>query len=136
MVLFGVGGVPVIFLVAMATVWPNALTVVSGVYGLDPIYQQLAFILDATPWETLRTMLLPALVSSILRGVRLALGIDWVIIIPAKMLEVSSGLGYKILNANDCLAYDEMLAMILVIGLLGIMLDVFASRLIHQCRVS
>lgn len=135
MVLFGVGGVLVIFLVAMATVWSNALTMVSGMHGLDPIYQQLAFTLHATPWETLQTMLLSALAPSILTGVRLALGIDWVIIIPAKMLEVSSGLGHKILNAHDRLAYDEMLAMILVIGLLGIMLDVFASRLIHQCRV-
>lgn len=133
-VLFGVGGAPVIFLVAMAAVWPITLTVVSGVHGLDPIYRQLAFTLGATRWETLRSVLLPALVPSILAGVRLALGIGWVIIVPAEMLGVSSGLGYEILNARDRLAYDEMLAVILVIGLLGIILDALASRLLRQRR--
>ena len=134
-VLFGMGGGPVIFLVAMAAVWPIALTMVSGVHGLDPIYRQLAFTLGATPWETLRTVLLPALVPSILAGVRLALGIGWVIIVPAEMLGVSSGLGYEILNARDRLAYDEMLAVFLVIGLLSIILDALASRLLRQRRV-
>lgn len=133
-VLFGVGGAPVIFLVAMAAVWPITLTVVSGVHGLDPMYRQVAFTLGATRWEALRTVLLPALVPSILAGVRLALGIGWVIIVPAEMLGVSSGLGYEILNARDRLAYDEMLAVILVIGLLGILLDALASRLLRQRR--
>lgn len=133
-VLFGVGGAPVIFLVAMAAVWPITLTLTTGVHSLDPVYRQLAITLGATPWEALRTVLLPALVPSILAGVRLALGIGWVIIVPAEMLGVSSGLGYEILNARDRLAYDEMLAVIVVIGLLGIVLDATASYLLRQRR--
>ncbi|MDO4917710.1 MAG: ABC transporter permease subunit, partial [Rothia sp. (in: high G+C Gram-positive bacteria)] len=66
----------------------------------------------------------------VLSGVRLALGLAWVIIVPAEMLGVSSGLGYEILNARDRLAYDEMLAVILVIGLLGLALDTLAQKLL------
>ena len=64
----------------------------------------------------------------------LALGIGWVIIIRMEMLGISFGLGYDILNARDRLSYDEMLTATLVIGLLDIILDALASRLLRQCR--
>ena len=51
---------------------------------------------------------------------------------PAEMLGVSTGLGYEILNARDRLAYDEMLVVILVIGLLGIALDALAQWLLRE----
>ena len=65
-------------------------------------------------------------------GVRLALGIAWVVIVPAEMLGVSSGVGYEILNARDRLAYDEMLVVILLIGLIGIALDTLAQWLLRE----
>ena len=131
-VLFGVGSAPVIFLVTLAAVWPLVLSVISGVHSMDPLYAQLAQTLGASRWEALRRVLLPALTPSILAGLRLALGIGWVIIVPAEMLGVSSGLGYEILNARDRLAYDEMLVSIVVIGLLGIVLDAAAQRMLRS----
>lgn len=74
--------------------------------------------------------MLPSIRPFVLSGIRLALGIGWVIIVPAEMLGVSSGLGYEILNARDRLAYDEMLVVILVIGVLGIALDTLAQKLL------
>ena len=53
-------------------------------------------------------------------------------LVPAEMLGVSTGLGYEILNARDRLAYDEMLVVILVIGLLGIALDALAQWLLRE----
>lgn len=76
---------------------------------------------------------LSALVTSILAGVRLAL-VSLGHYFPAEMLGCFLRAGYEILNARDLLAYDEMLAVILVIGLLGITLDVLASRLLRQRR--
>jgi NitT/TauT family transport system permease protein len=62
----------------------------------------------------------------LLTGLRLALGIGWVVLVPAEMLGVTSGLGYEILNARDQLAYDQVMAVILVIGVLGYLLDTTA----------
>lgn len=128
--LFGVGSLPVVFLVAIAAIWPITLGTVSGVRALDPVHLQVAQTLGANRTEQLRTVVLPSIRPFVLSGVRLALGIAWVIIVPAEMLGVSSGLGYEILNARDRLAYDEMLAVILVIGALGIALDTLAQKLL------
>lgn len=77
-------------------------------------------------------MVLPNIRPFTMTGVRLALGIAWVVIVPAEMLGVSSGLGYEILNARDRLAYDEMLVVILLIGLIGIALDTLAQWLLRE----
>lgn len=128
--LFGVGSLPVIFLVAIAAIWPITLGTVSGVRALNPAYLQVARTLGASGPEQLRSVVLPSIRPFVLSGIRLALGIGWVIIVPAEMLGVSSGLGYEILNARDRLAYDEMLVVILVIGVLGIALDTLAQKLL------
>ncbi|MBL3746270.1 ABC transporter permease, partial [Mycobacteroides abscessus subsp. massiliense] len=63
-------------------------------------------------------------------GMRVALGVAWVVLVPAEMLGVRSGLGYQVLNARDQLAYDQVGAVILVIGILGYALDMVAKRLL------
>ena len=130
--LLGVGNAPVIFLVAAAAVWPITMNTAAGVKALDPLHLRVAETLGATPAERLRTVVLPSIRPFVMTGVRLALGISWVVIVPAEMLGVSSGLGYEILNARDRLAYDEMLVVILVIGLLGMALDQLAQWLLRE----
>lgn len=130
--LFGVGSAPVLFLVAAAAVWPIALNTAAGVAALDPAHLRVARTLGATPFERLRTVVLPSIRPHVMTGVRLALGISWVVLVPAEMLGVSTGLGYEILNARDRLAYDEMLVVILAIGLLGIALDALAQVLLRE----
>lgn len=130
--LFGVGHAPVIFLVAIAAIWPVAMNTASGVAAMDPLHVRVARTLGATRPEILRTVVLPSIRPFTMTGVRLALGIAWVVIVPAEMLGVSSGLGYEILNARDRLAYDEMLVVILLIGLIGILLDSFAQWVLRD----
>lgn len=117
---------------AIAAVWPVALNTASGVAALDPLHVRVARTLGATRPEILRTVVLPSIRPFTMTGVRLALGIAWVVIVPAEMLGVSSGLGYEILNARDRLAYDEMLVVILLIGLIGIALDTLAQWLLRE----
>ncbi|MED6047213.1 ABC transporter permease [Rothia kristinae] len=131
--LLGVGHAPVVFLVAVAAVWPVVLGTSAGVRAVDPGHLRVAESLGATRAERLRHVVLPSIRPHVLTGVRTALGIGWVILVPAEMLGVSSGLGYEILNARDRLAYDEMLAVILVIGLLGTVLDA-AARMLLRAR--
>jgi NitT/TauT family transport system permease protein len=132
--LFGIGHRPVFFLVAAAAAWPILLNTAQGVRAVDPGHLLVARSLGATWIETLRTVILPSIRGSVLTGIRLALGIAWVVLVPGEMLGVDSGLGYEILNARDQLAYDKMMGLILVIGVLGSLLDAVASRTLTSTR--
>lgn len=131
---FGIGNEPVIFLIAVAAVWPVLINTVAGVRAVDPGYLDVARSFHATRWELVTAVVLPAIRGQLQTGVRVALGIAWVVLVPAEMLGVRSGLGYQVLNARDQLAYDQVVAVIVVIGALGSVLDVIARRLISPER--
>jgi len=99
--------------------------------ALDRRWRAVAQSLGATPFERLWRVTVPAILPQFFTGVRLALGLVWVVLVPAEMLGVRSGLGYLILNARDRLAYGEVMALILVIGLIGYLLDALL-RLLQQ----
>jgi len=120
---FGVGNQPVYFLLAFAAVWPIMLNTIAGVRALDPRWLQLSKSLAATRWETLRGVVLPGVLGHVLTGARLAIGIVWIVLVPCEMLGVTAGLGYFILDTRDRLAYHELMATIVLIGILGFMLD-------------
>jgi NitT/TauT family transport system permease protein len=128
---FGVGDLPIYFLLAFAAVWPILLNTAAGVRNLDPAWLQLSRSLAATRWETLIYVVIPGVVGDVLTGVRLAIGILWIVLVPCEMLGVSAGLGYFILDTRDRLAYSELMAMVLVIGVLGFLLD-WAARSLHR----
>jgi NitT/TauT family transport system permease protein len=126
---FGVGDRPIYFLLTFAAVWPILLATAEGVRRLQPSWLRLAASLSATRWETLRYIVFPGILSHVLTGLRLAIGIVWIVLVPCEMLGVSAGLGYFILDTRDRLAYSELTAMVLVIGLLGFLLDAAARGL-------
>ena len=72
---------------------------------------------------------IPGVLAHVLTGLILAIGIVWIVLVPCEMLGVSAGLGYFILDTRDRLAYSELTAMVLVIGLLGFLLDAAARGL-------
>ncbi len=127
---FGIGNEPVIFLIAAAAVWPVVINTAAGVHAIEPGYLDVARSFHATRVELLRAVVLPAVRGHVLTGLRIALGIGWVVLVPAEMLGVRSGLGYQVLNARDQLAYDQVVAVIVVIGILGYLLDLAARRVL------
>ncbi|MEB0205641.1 ABC transporter permease [Pseudomonas sp. CCC3.1] len=127
--LMGVGDQPIYFLLTFAAVWPIVLNTIAGVRQLDPRWLQLSRSLSATRWETMRRVILPGVLGHVLTGVRLSIGILWIVLVPCEMLGVSAGLGYFILDTRDRLAYSELMAMVVLIGLLGFALDAFARSL-------
>jgi NitT/TauT family transport system permease protein len=129
--LMGVGDQPIYFLLTFAAVWPILLNTVAGVRQLDPRWLALSRSLSASGWETLLKVIVPGVLGHVLTGVRLSIGILWIVLVPCEMLGVSAGLGYFILDTRDRLAYSELMAMVLLIGVLGFMLDALA-RALHR----
>lgn len=125
----GVGEAPVIYLLTFGAVWPVMINTAAGVAALDRHWLQLAASLSATRWEVISRIVLPGIVSHVLTGFRLALGIGWIVLVPAEMLGVSAGMGYFILDTRDRLAYDELMAGIVAVGALGFALDALARQL-------
>ena len=99
--IFGVGDAPVIALVFATAIWPIVLSTADGVRRIDPNHLRVARLLGATRWEQIRSVAWPSIQPAVLSGIRLAIGIGWVVLVPAEMLGVTSGLGYEILNARD-----------------------------------
>jgi NitT/TauT family transport system permease protein len=125
---FGIGDAPIYFLLTFAAVWPIILNTSAGVRQLNPKWLMLAKSLSATRREILFKIIMPGVLGHILTGARLAIGIIWIVLVPCEMLGVSSGLGYFILDTRDRLAYSELMAVIVLIGALGFMLDALAQK--------
>lgn len=126
--IFGIGDSPVYFLLCMGAVWPVILNTAAGVRNLDPRWLILAQSMSASRSELLLRVVLPGILGSVLTGTRLAIGMIWVLLVPCEMLGVTSGLGYFILDTRDRLAYSELMAAILLIGMLGYLLDSLARQ--------
>jgi NitT/TauT family transport system permease protein len=121
----------IIFLVAVAAVWPVLFSTVHGVRRIDPSWFKVARNLGARLWHTLFVIILPAIAQDTLTGIRLALGVAWVVLVPAEYLGVTSGLGYAINDARDTLEYDRLAATVVIIGIIGFALDFICERTIR-----
>lgn len=128
----GVGDLPVFFLLTVAALWPILLTIVSAVRNINPLYIKVARSFAAEPFEIVARIVLPAIRPNLLASVRVAVGLIWVVLVPAEMLGVSSGLGYLILDCRDRLAYGELSAVLLLIGAIGWGLDAGLRRLSQE----
>jgi NitT/TauT family transport system permease protein len=122
----------IVFLVAVAAVWPVLFSTAQGVRRIDPMWFKVAKNLGAGGGQMLRRIILPAIGQDIFAGIRLAVGVAWIVLVPAEYLGVTSGLGYAINDARDTLEYDTLAAMVVVIGVIGFFLDGICVRLIKR----
>ena len=122
----------IIFLIAIAAIWPILFSTAQGVRRIDPLWFKVAKNLGAGGFQMLRRIILPAIGQDIFAGIRLAVGVAWIVLVPAEYLGVTSGLGYAINDARDTLEYDTLAAIVVVIGILGFFLDGICVKLIKK----
>jgi NitT/TauT family transport system permease protein len=124
----------IIFLIAAAAIWPIVFSTAAGVRHIDPVWLAMANNLGGNRFAILRTVVIPAVARDILSGLRLALGVAWIVLVPAEYLGVTSGLGYAINDARDTLSYDRLGALVLLIGVIGFLIDSLIAYAIHRTR--
>lgn len=122
----------IVFLIAVAAVWPIAFATASGLAKVDPAWFKVARNLGAKPWQMVTRIIIPAITFDILTGVRLALGVAWIVVIPAEFLGVTSGFGYAIQDARESLEYSSLMGLVLMIGVVGFVLDSICVLLIKR----
>jgi NitT/TauT family transport system permease protein len=129
-VLFGIGDHAATFLIFLGAFFPIAVACASGVSGVPAIYRRVARNFGLRPMQILARVVFPAALPQILIGLRIALGIAWLVVVAAEMIAVDSGLGFLIIDSrNSGKRYDLVVAAMLMIGLIGLVLDTAFRRL-------
>lgn len=127
---FGVGDDAAIFLVFLGAFFPILVTCVDAVANVPPIYRRAGSNFGLTPPQLLTRVVFPAALPQILVGLRIALGIAWLVVVAGEMIAVDSGLGYLIIDSrNSGKRYDLVVGAMLLIGVIGLILDVLFRRL-------
>lgn len=124
----------IVFLITAAAIWPIVFATAAGVKRIDPVWLAMARNLGGRPVAVLHRIVIPAVMQDILVGLRLALGVAWIVLVPAEFLGVTSGLGYAINDARDTLSYDRLAALVLLIGLIGYALDALIGAALKRAR--
>jgi NitT/TauT family transport system permease protein len=121
---FGVGSLTPIFLIFLASFFPMVVSTMNGVGNVPPMFRNAGQNFGLTPAALLRRVIFPAALPQILIGLRIALGIAWLVVVAAEMIAVDSGLGYLIIDSRNAgKRYDLVIAGMLLIGLIGLGLD-------------
>ncbi len=120
------------FLIVMATICPIILNTAIGVMDINPQWIKMALNQGANNVQLIQTIVIPYSIPHMMTSIRLALGIAWIVLVPAEFLGVSSGLGYLINDARDAMEYDRLMAIIIAIGILGFILDRVFQKLQHR----
>lgn len=120
---FGIGDVPVIFLIFMATFFTLALAVAAAVANIPKVYFRVAHDHGIHGWELLTRVTLPAILPQLITGLRVTGGIAWLVLVAAEMIAGNDGLGFSIHDARNGLRPDLVLVGMIVIGLIGVILD-------------
>jgi len=124
----------IVFLITAAAVWPIVFATAASVKRIDPLWLAMSRNLGGSPLSVLVAVIIPAVAQDILTGLRLALGVAWIVLVPAEFLGVTSGLGYAINDARDTISYDRLAALILLIGVIGYVFDAFIAAAINKTR--
>lgn len=121
---FGVGDLAAIFLIFVGCFLPLLLTVINAVRSVPAVYINAGRNFGLGPIDLMRRVLYPAIVPRLMTGLRITLGVAWLVVVAAEMIAVNSGLGFLIVDARNAgNRYDLVVAGMVIIGVVGLLLD-------------
>ena len=118
-----------IFVIFICSVWPMLVNTAFGVASVKREWLNVASTLEVTPLRKAFQVILPAAAPTILTGMRISMGIAWLVIVAAEMLVGGTGIGYFVWNEWNNLSLTNVIFAILMIGLVGMLLDLAFGRL-------
>ncbi len=127
---FGVGDPAAIFIIFLASILPLTLTAMNAVGSVTATHWNAGRNFGLSPVDLARKVLAPAILPQLIVGLRLTLGIAWLVVVAAEMIAVNSGLGFLIIDARNAgNRYDLVVAGMVLIGAIGVCLDLAMRRL-------
>jgi nitrate/nitrite transport system permease protein len=120
-----------IFVIFICSVWPMLINTAFGVGAVRKEWLNVARTLEVGVFRRAFTIILPAAAPTILTGMRISIGIAWLVIVAAEMLVGGTGIGYFVWNEWNNLSITNVITAIVVIGIVGMVLDQILARLTH-----
>ena len=121
-------GLSAIFVIFICSIWPMLLNTAFGVAGVRREWINVARTLEVGTLRRAFTVILPAAAPTILTGMRISIGIAWLVIVAAEMLVGGTGIGYFVWNEWNNLSITNVIIAILLIGVVGMLLDQILAR--------
>src|SRR6185295_18764329 len=118
-----------IFVIFICSIWPMLINTAFGVSAVRREWLAVARTLEVKPLRKAFQVILPAAAPTILTGMRISMGIAWLVIVAAEMLVGGTGIGYFVWNEWNNLNLTNVIFAILVIGVVGMALDFLIGRL-------
>ena len=126
---FGVGEGQKIFLVALGVAFPIYINTTLGIRQVDPKLLELGRVQGLSTWQTIRRIVLPGALPSILTGVRYSLATAWLALVVAETIGAQSGIGFLAMDAREFLRTDVVVLTIVIYALIGVVADSVARLL-------
>jgi NitT/TauT family transport system permease protein len=121
---FGVGNSSPIFLIFISSVFPMVVQTTAGVHTIERRYLRAAENFGVSRYTLFRRVIIPAALPQIIVGMRIGLGVAWLVVVAAEMIALRSGLGYLIIDSRNAgNRYDLVIGGMVIIGLIGLSLD-------------
>jgi NitT/TauT family transport system permease protein len=121
---FGVGDASPIYLIFISSVFPMVVQTTVGVHTIEKRYLRAAENFGVSRRTLFRQVVIPAVLPQIIVGMRIGLGVAWLVVVAAEMIALHSGLGYMIMDSRNAgNRYDLVIAGMIIIGLIGLSLD-------------
>ncbi len=112
-----------IFIIFITSLWPTVINTAFGVTSVPKTHKNVARVFRFSRWKYLTRVVLPYSLPHILTGLRLSMGIAWLVIVAGEMLSGGTGVGFFVWDSWNALNLQKVLSAILVIGLVGLLLD-------------
>jgi NitT/TauT family transport system permease protein len=121
---FGVGNASPIYLIFISSVFPMVVQTTVGVHTIEKRYLRAAENFGVSRYTLFRQVVIPAVMPQIVVGMRIGLGVAWLVVVAAEMIALRSGLGYMIMDSRNAgNRYDLVIAGMIIIGIIGLSLD-------------
>ncbi len=118
-----------VFVIFICSIWPMLINTAFGVASVRKEWLNVARTLEVGPLRKAFTVILPAAAPTIMTGMRISIGIAWLVIVAAEMLVGGTGIGYFVWNEWNNLSIANIITAILFIGLVGMLLDQMLARI-------
>ena len=127
---FGIGDLSPIFLIFLSSFFPMVVNTTAGVQTIERHYIRAARNFGVSGVKLLRLLIVPAALPHIIVGLRVGLGVAWLVVVAAEMIALNSGLGFLIMDSRNAgNRYDLVVAGMVLIGVFGLLLDTLIRRL-------
>ena len=129
LVAFQSAGTATIFIIFITSIWPTLINTAFGVSSIPADHRNVARVFGFSTWKYITKVVIPYSLPHIMTGLRLSIGIAWLVIVAGEMLSGGTGIGFFVWDSWNSLSLEKVIAAILIIGIVGLLLDTLFARM-------